>query len=166
MNSTPDTIGAREKMKKASRRFKPGSYRCKIQLVRERELPPYRIEGPHEIAKFIVDATDIGDEAQECVGVVLLDARHNINGFVIVARGRLNSCSVEPKEVFAPAMNTPCAAIVLFHNHPSGDPEPSEDDVRLTNRLNSAGRTLGIELLDHIVIGGEKWVSLRERGVL
>ena len=150
-----------------SRRYKPGGYRVWTELCRERELPPFRCESPQDLADFIRRGTNVDREAQEVVGVVLLDGRHNINGWEIVARGRINSSAVEPREVFRPAILTPTAAIVLFHNHPSGDPEPSEDDARLTNRLKRCAETLGMELLDHIVFGSDgRYVSFRERGII
>jgi DNA repair protein RadC len=70
---------------------------------------------------------------------------------------------VHPREVFRDAIAVGAVALILAHNHPSGDPEPSEDDVRLTRRLQRCGETLGIEVLDHLVVGAGRWVSLRER---
>jgi DNA repair protein RadC len=78
-----------------------------------------------------------------------------------VAVGSLNSAGVEPREVFKSAVRHSAAAVVLAHNHPSGDPAPSRDDVALTKRLAQAGELLGIEVLDHIVVGDRKYVSLK-----
>ena len=80
--------------------------------------------------------------------------------------GCLTSSLVHPREVFQEAVVSRAAAIILFHNHPSGDPEPSAEDLSLTRRLCSAGTLMGIEVLDHVVLGAGRFVSLKDRGVL
>jgi DNA repair protein RadC len=90
--------------------------------------------------------------------VLLLDAR--------VAEGTINACLVDPREVFAAAITARATAIVLAHNHPSGDPEPSAQDLSLTRQLFEAGRLLGIKVLDHVVVGDGTYASLMERGEL
>ena len=97
--------------------------------------------------------------------MLFLGARHQLLRLQIVALGGLNAASIEPREVFRGAIAAGAAAVVLGHNHPSGSPEPSEDDIRLTQRLARCGETLGIRLLDHLVLGDAAYVSLRERGV-
>jgi len=84
----------------------------------------------------------------------------------LVALGGLNAAGIEPREVFRGAIAAGAAAVVLAHNHPSGSPEPSEDDLRLTRRLAACGETLGVRLLDHLVLGDGRYVSLRERGAI
>jgi DNA repair protein RadC len=96
--------------------------------------------------------------------VVLLSARHDVLAVEEVAVGGLNSAVIHPREVFKPAIRRSAAAVILVQNHPSGDPEPSADDLRITARLAEAGRILGIEVLDHVVMGDGRYVSLRERG--
>ncbi len=97
---------------------------------------------------------------------VLLTTRHTVLALEQVAAGGLDSALVHPREVFKAAIRWSAAAVILVHNHPSGDPEPSPDDVRITARLAEAGRILGIEVLDHIVIGDGRYVSMRDRGHL
>jgi len=80
-----------------------------------------------------------------------------------VSTGTLSTSLVHPREVFAAALRESAAAIVVVHNHPSGDPEPSAQDVAVTQRLVQVGALLGVPLLDHVVVGGDRWVSLRER---
>jgi DNA repair protein RadC len=108
------------------------------------------------------------DDGVEHVGVLLLDVRHRIIGSLEISVGCLTSSLVHPREVLAPAIVGKAAGIILFHNHPSGDPEPSVQDVALTRRIAAAGSLLGIKLLDHIVVGDGtgQWVSLKDRGVL
>jgi DNA repair protein RadC len=84
----------------------------------------------------------------------------------LISQGSLNAAVVHPREVLRPAILASAQAVVLVHNHPSGDPEPSEDDVRLTLRMEEACGLLGIELLDHIVLGADRFRSLREGGYL
>ena len=84
----------------------------------------------------------------------------------VVAVGTLNSTVVEPRDVFREAMLGAAAAVVVFHNHPSGDPSPSPDDVELTRRLAAAGTLMGIDVVDHIVLGDTRYCSLKEMGRL
>jgi len=95
--------------------------------------------------------------------VFLLDARHRLLRTAHVSTGTLSMSLVHPREVFAAALRESAAAIVVVHNHPSGDPEPSTQDVTVTQRLVQVGTLLGVPLLDHVVVGGDRWVSLRER---
>lgn len=95
--------------------------------------------------------------------VLTLDAKHRVKQNVVVSVGSLTSSLVHPREVFRLAVRTVAAALVCVHNHPSGDPEPSAEDLEVTRRLASVGRTIGIALLDHVVVGDQSFVSLRER---
>lgn len=95
--------------------------------------------------------------------MLMLDARHRIVRELMVARGSLTGVEVHPREIFRPAIAEGAAAIILAHNHPSGDPMPSRADVELTNRLLQVAELVGIPLLDHIVIGAEGFTSLAER---
>lgn len=97
---------------------------------------------------------------------LLLNARHEVTAVADVAVGGLDAAPVHPREVFAEAVRRSAAAVILVHNHPSGSPEPSADDLRITGRLEEAGRIVGIEVLDHVIIGDGRYVSLRERGAL
>lgn len=98
--------------------------------------------------------------------LVLLDGRNRILKPVLVAEGTLTEAVVHPREAFAPAIIERAASAIAVHNHPSGDPEPSADDLVLTERLEECGRWLGIPLLDHVIVGGRGYVSLRERGCM
>jgi len=97
---------------------------------------------------------------------LLLDSRHHVIGNRLVSIGSLQSSVVHPREVFRPAIQTSAAALVVAHNHPSGDPAPSEEDHAITERLRDAGRLIGIELIDHIVIGAGSFYSFAEQQVL
>jgi DNA repair protein RadC len=96
--------------------------------------------------------------------VLLLDGRNRLLGEVRISEGTLTAALVHPREVFAPAIRLAAAAIVLVHNHPSGDPTPSSEDAALTDRLRRAGELIGIKILDHVVVGQGRFVSMVEAG--
>ena len=100
---------------------------------------------------------------QESFRALLLDGKHRLRRAVAVSGGTLTSSLVHPREVFGPAVRECAAAIIVAHNHPSGDPEPSREDLDVTRRLMDAGVLLGIPLLDHVVLGDGRYCSLRER---
>jgi DNA repair protein RadC len=102
----------------------------------------------------------------ETFGLLALDVRHRLKKEAVVSVGCLTSSLVHPREVFQEGVVARAAALILFHNHPSGDPEPSSEDVALTRRLASAGMLMGIEVLDHVILGAGRFVSLKQRGVL
>jgi len=106
------------------------------------------------------------DEKREHFLVVLLDARHRVLREEIVSIGSLTSSIVHPREVFAPAVRASAGAVLFVHNHPSGDPRPSEEDVAVTRRLVQASELLGIAVLDHVIVGDGDYSSFKERGLL
>ena len=103
-----------------------------------------------------------GASGVEQFGIVLLDARHRVLRTVVIVSGTTNAAIVEPRDVFREAALGGATAIVAFHNHPSGDPTPSPEDVVLTRRLAAAGVLLGIDLVDHLVLGDQRYCSLKE----
>jgi DNA repair protein RadC len=107
-----------------------------------------------------------GARPVETFGLLALDVRHRLRREVVVSVGCLTSSLVHPREVFQEAILSRAAALVLFHNHPSGDPEPSAEDLSLTRRLHAAGALMGIEVLDHLILGAGSYVSLKQRGAL
>ena len=122
------------------------------------------IQSPQDVAGMLM--VEMGALEQEQLHVVVLNTKNHVLDVVMVYRGTINSSAVRVAEVFKAAIRRNAAAIILAHNHPSGDPSPSSEDVGVTREIGEAGRLLGIELLDHLVIGtGGRWVSLRERGL-
>ena len=107
-----------------------------------------------------------GGHRVERFGVVLLDAKNRLIRTTILSIGTLESSIAHPREIYREAAMASAASVVVFHNHPSGDPEPSVDDVLLTRRLKQAGTIMGIELVDHIVLGDGRWFSFRDAKVL
>lgn len=102
---------------------------------------------------------------REVFHVLCLDPKHRVLRDARVVEGGLTTCSVLPREVFAPAIREGAAAVVFAHNHPSGDPTPSADDLALTARLKQAGAVLGIKPLDHVIIGEGRYLSLVDEGL-
>jgi DNA repair protein RadC len=100
----------------------------------------------------------------ECFAVLILNTRRRVKGHQLVTIGTMDTLLVHPREVFRVAVIAGAAAIVMMHNHPSGDPEPSEGDIKATRRMIQAGRILQIEVLDHVIIGNPNGCSLRELG--
>ncbi len=102
----------------------------------------------------------------ETFHVVLLDTRNRILGDVKISEGTLSSTVVHPREVFRPGIEEAAAAVILVHNHPSGDPTPSAEDLAITRRLRDVGDVVGIKVLDHVIVAASGYTSLVERGVL
>ena len=103
--------------------------------------------------------------AQEQMRVILLDSKNRVLATPTVYQGSLNTSLIRVAELFREAVRENCAAIIVVHNHPSGDPTPSPEDVRVTEQIAAAGKLLDIEVLDHLIIGQQRYVSLKERGL-
>ena len=110
--------------------------------------------------------TDIRDQQREHFLCLYLNARNQVMRKEVVSIGSLSSAIVHPREVFALAVALPAASVLLAHNHPSGDISPSQDDINLTRRLVQAGEILGIDVLDHLIIGSDDFLSMKERGLI
>jgi DNA repair protein RadC len=132
------------------------------RVMAETVEPRYQIRAPGDAAHLLT--TLIGHQEQECFVVLYLDTRNRVIDREILYRGTLNSSLVRTGEVFRGAVRRNCASILVAHNHPSGDPAPSPEDVALTRRLVEAGKLMEVEVLDHLVIAGGRHVSLRQRG--
>ena len=104
--------------------------------------------------------------AQEQLRVLLLDAKNNVVGQRVVYQGNVSSAIVRAAEVLRPAVIEAVPNVIVCHNHPSGDPTPSPEDAAVTRDLAQAAKLLGIDLLDHVVIGGDRFVSLKDRGLM
>jgi DNA repair protein RadC len=127
----------------------------------EARRPRPTLRSPSEVHGLL--APEVRGAAQETFHALLLDGKHRLRRREQVSLGTLNSSLVHPREVFGPALREGAAALIVAHNHPSGDPEPSDEDLAVTRRLVEAGRILGVPLLDHVVIGERSFVSIRER---
>ncbi|MFT5194213.1 MAG: DNA repair protein RadC [Cellvibrionaceae bacterium] len=122
-----------------------------------------RITTPADAANLVM--SEMGILEQEHLRVMLLDTRNNVLKLATIYIGSLNAAVVRVGEVFRAAIRENAAAIIVIHNHPSGDPSPSNEDVKVTAEIVKAGKLLDIQVLDHLVIGNNKFVSMRERGL-
>jgi DNA repair protein RadC len=134
------------------------------QAQQDRRQPSRRLLSSADALQFCRErfARLAGDGAQEEFHVVCLDTRNQVLGTHRVSVGILDRSLIHPREVFRPAIKDAAKAILLVHNHPSGDPTPSDDDLSLTGRLEEAGKTLGIGVLDHVVVARNGAASIRE----
>ena len=139
------------------------SFNLALPVVREASSSACRT--PEDVRRQLADLATL---AQEVFVVLTLNAKYRVIDRHLVSLGLVDSCQVHGREVFRPAISDGAAAIVLAHNHPSGDPTPSAEDLHITRQLVEAGRILGIEVLDHVIIGrGERpQCSLRESGLV
>jgi DNA repair protein RadC len=131
------------------------------RLARFRRPPSVPLRSPERVARLFEE--ELAGLHQERFHALALDGRHAVLARFEVSRGTLTTSLVHPREVFRPAIARGAAAVIAVHNHPSGDPEPSAEDLAVTRRLLEAGRLLGIPLLDHVVLGAGRYVSLQAR---
>jgi DNA repair protein RadC len=120
-----------------------------------------QVTTPRAVAELLLPL--YGNRPVEQLGVVLLDTKHRVMRTTIVTVGTLDASIMHPREIFREATAAGAAAIVVFHNHPSGDPEPSQEDIALTHRLMAAGVLMGIDVIDHIILGDVRYCSMKER---
>jgi DNA repair protein RadC len=124
----------------------------------------YKISSPKDAAQLVMESMRYLN--QEVLKVILLNTKNVVIGIKDVSMGSINSSIVHPREVFCEAVKRSCASIIVCHNHPSGDPTPSSEDINVTHRLKECGNLLGIELIDHLVIGNGIFISLKEKGIV
>lgn len=139
-------------------------YVCELTKRRYHGKKPKEIRGPDDVVAFV--GPKLRKEQREHFLVLLLNARHEVIGKETVSIGSLNASIVHPREVFRSAIVNSAASIIAVHNHPSGDAEPSEEDVAITKRLVQAGELIGIAVLDHVIVASRGVVSFRSRQLL
>lgn len=120
------------------------------------------IKSPEDVAGLLMEEMRHLDREHFCA--LLLNTRHQVIARDTISIGTLNSSTVHPRELFRNAIKRGAAAVILVHNHPSGDPSPSREDLDVTGRLQEAGRIIGIDVLDHVIIGDNRFVSLKAQG--
>ena len=142
-----------------------------LALIKEREIPYASLEGlrmtsPEAVVEIVDEVFQLGSRPEEAMILLCLDTKNKINSVFLVSQGTLNASMVHPREVFKRALLANANSIMLVHNHPSGDTTPSSQDIAVTNRLKKAGEIIGIELLDHIIVGGTDYLSMNARKLL
>jgi DNA repair protein RadC len=147
-------------------------YRLKLAtwiVVRDAEAPSPRVlNHPDDVARLAMEFVKASDDDKEHSWVVLTNTRHHYLMHTEVSVGNQTASLVHPREVFGPAVREGAHSILLAHNHPSGDPAPSAEDRELTRRLKDCGTLMGIEVLDHVIVGNGsgRWFSFRDAGLL
>lgn len=124
---------------------------------------PYKISSPQNVCTLMENSMRF--EQVEHFKILILDTKNNVRSIELISTGSLNSSIVHPREVFKVCVKKSASSIILVHNHPSGEAEPSHEDIILTNRLDECGKLLGIKVLDHIIIGNS-YFSFKEEGLL
>ena len=122
------------------------------------------ITSPTDIANLVMK--EMVSLKQEVLKLIMLDTKNNIIGIKDVFKGSLNTSIVHPREIFKEALKKSSSSIIICHNHPSGDSTPSKEDINITIRLKESGKIIGIDLLDHLIIGKNNYVSLKEKGII
>ena len=139
-----------------------------FELAKREELDTdeenFDVKSPEAVFKVI--SSSIKDKAREHFKLILLNSRNRKIGISSISTGTLTTSLVHPREVFREALAHSAASVILAHNHPSGDPEPSEDDLKITRKLVESGKILGVEVIDHIIIGKNNFYSFREKGLI
>ena len=139
-------------------------YRIETVLIRERKdafnIQTLSAREVYNVFKYIAD------RPQESLYIVCLNNKNRIIGYSEIAKGKLNSCAVDMRELVRIAILINAASVIILHNHPSGDSDPSRDDISITQKAKDALTMFGIRLLDHIVIGDDSFTSLMEKGLI
>ena len=139
-----------------------------FEIGKRSELEPdqkkYDITNPETVVKTV--RTSIKNKAKEHFKLIILDSRNKILTITNVSVGTLNANLAHPREIFKDAITHNASSVVLVHNHPSGDPEASEDDLKITKQLVEAGKILGIEIIDHIIIGNDAFFSFKDKKLI
>jgi DNA repair protein RadC len=142
----------------------------KAALELGRRLKSYRgndsifIRTPGDAAELVME--DMRYLKKECLKAIMLNIKNMVTCIRDISIGSINSSIVHPREIFVEAIKVSSASIIICHNHPSGDPTPSQEDISVTRRIFEAGKIIGIDLIDHVIIGDGKYVSLKEKNVI
>jgi DNA repair protein RadC len=145
---------------------KPAYRRLKVQVQLVRDLPENKAvcRSPGDAYKLVRDELAKADR-EKCLSLIL-NSRNQVVGIDEVSVGSLNSSIIHPREVYKSAILANAASIILVHNHPSSDVEPSEDDLTITKRLWEAGKIIGIDLVDHLIVGRDGFLSFKSKKLL
>ena len=143
-----------------------GELAVRYEVATRTESPDYRpsVGSPRDVHLLL--GPEMSALAQEQLRVLLLDTRNNVIGQRVIYQGNVSSSMVRAAEVFRPAIVENVPGVIVVHNHPSGEVDPSPNDVTITRKLRQAAELLDIELIDHVVIGADRFSSLKERGLM
>ncbi len=134
------------------------------RISKQQAAPSLQLNSPESIAGYYME--QLRHEKQEQVWLCLFDAKCNLIGDQMLSSGTVNASLISPREIFRYALKKDAVFVVLVHNHPSGDPTPSDDDIAITNRVSEVGLMMNLRLIDHIIIGDRDYASLKEMGLI
>jgi len=134
------------------------------RMARARLKERTAFTSPEDIAEYFME--EMRHKEQEELYVLMMDGKNRLLHYTPLFKGTVNASLVSPREVFIEAMRQQAVGIALLHNHPSGDPSPSREDILITRRIRETGELVGIPLIDHVIIGDTRYVSMKERGIL
>jgi len=140
-----------------------------LKIIKEKEERydlKQKVTSPEVAHEVAIKVLEMHERPEEIMALITLDTKNKITGVFVVSTGTINASLVHPREIFKRAMLQNAASIILMHNHPSGDPDPSVEDIKITRRLVEAGSIMGIGVLDHVIIGDEyRFYSMAENRV-
>ncbi|TCK98085.1 DNA replication and repair protein RadC [Natranaerovirga hydrolytica] len=149
-------------------RVKAIQIKCIAELAKRmsklRSIEKFNINSPSAVASCYME--DMRYLTQEHLKIIMLDTKNNIINDKVITKGTVNASLITPREVFIESIKNEAVNIILLHNHPSGDPTPSKEDILITKRIFKSGELLEVQLLDHIIIGDGQYVSFKEKGLL
>lgn len=134
------------------------------RIAKDGQDNKFIVRTPEDVSRYLME--DMRYLTKEYFKCLFLNTKNHVIGCETLSIGSLNASIVHPREVFRAAVSRSAASIICVHNHPSGDPTPSREDIRVTERLKEAGEIIGVELLDHVILGDSKFISLKEQGLL
>lgn len=134
------------------------------RMAKEKAKEPLSFDRPETIARYYME--DMRHLKQEELKLLMLNTKSRLIGETVLTKGTVNMSVISPRELFIEALQKNAVMIILLHNHPSGDPEPSREDILVTKRIKKAGELIGITLIDHIIIGDRAYASLAEKGMI
>lgn len=137
---------------------------CNAPLVKDGAIKER--DAIRSMGDIVAQAAELREKKKEYLMAFFLNARHQLISKDIISIGTLTASLAHPREIFAPAIGKAAAGVILVHNHPSGDPSPSDEDTRLTKRIAQAGHIMGIDLLDHLIIAENGCYSFKNAGAL
>jgi len=164
VNATPESLNKYHGISNAKAATLLAAVELGKRISTTKAEETFKITSPQDVSALVME--DMRYYKKEYFKIILLDTKNKVIDIITISIGSLNSSIVHPREVFLEAVKKSSASIVLLHNHPSGEVEPSREDINITQRLIKAGEIMGIKVLDHIIIGDGKYLSFKEENII
>jgi len=164
VNATPESLNKYHGISNAKAATLLAAVELGKRISTTKAEDTFKITSPQDVSALVME--DMRYYKKEYFKIILLDTKNKVIDIMTISIGSLNSSIVHPREVFLEAVKKSSASIVLLHNHPSGEVQPSREDINITQRLIKAGEIMGIKVLDHIIIGDGKYLSFKEENII